>query len=303
MNEVDSLLGGVAGGDLHGAVGSYVVHALDEPELSEFEAHIAGCDRCSNEIASFNETLAEMSADFEVSPPAELRSSVLSAITGITQLPAEPEQQVAASPRHGLFVAAEDQALHDQADPDQKAENEAPAEQGLAPVVSLADARRRRAPRALIAVAAAVALIAVAAGGWAVTLNGRLQNQQAGQALSQQQSQRESKLLRAPDAKIYTSTLKDGSPVSYVVSKTQNAAALIGGDVASPGAGKTYQIWTISGKGNTTYSRDATFGAGNQQSVFLTTNVGQANLLGISIEPTGSTPSKPTTTPFALATL
>ena len=175
----------------------------------------------------------------------------------------------------------------------------------MAPVVSLADARRRRAPRALIAVAAAVALIAVAAGGWAVNLNRQLQNQQAGQAVAQQQSQRESELLRAPDAKIYTSTLKDGSAVSYVVSKAENAAVLIGGNVASPGTGKIYQIWTVKGYGTSeaTYSRDATFGAGDQQSVFLTTNVGQANALGISIEPTGSTPSKPTTEPFALASL
>lgn len=287
MNEVDNSVRG----DAHGAVGSYVVHALDEPELSEFEAHLADCDQCSNEITSFNETLAEMTAVFDTAPPPALRTSVLNAISGISQLPAERDQTGPAAPRHGFPVVPEDEA------PEKRA-----GKQSLAPVTSLGEARPRRAPRALIAIAAAVAVIAVAAGGWAVSLNQKLQNQQAGQAMAQQ-AQRESNLLRAPDAKIYTAKLQDGSPVSYVVSKTQNAAALIGGNVASPGAGKVYQLWTISGKSNTTFARDATFGGGNQQSVFLTTDVGRANLLGISIEPTGSTPSKPTTTPFAVATL
>lgn len=301
MNETDN----TSRGDVHGAVGSYVVHALEEPELSQFEAHVAGCGKCSNEITSFNEMLAQLSADFEVAPPAELRGSVLSAISGISQLPAEAEQDVAPAPRHGLSIAPDPQASEIQAPDGQASADREPAEQAMAPVVSLADARRRRASRALIAVAAAVALIAVAAGGWAVNLNQQLQNQQAGQVVAQQRSQRESKLLRAPDAKIYTSTLKDGSAVSYVVSKQQNAAVLIGGNVASPGTGKVYQIWTVKGfkTSDPTYFRDATFGAGDQRSVFLTTNVGQANALGISIEPTGSTPSKPTTTPFALASL
>ena len=111
MNEIDN----ISRGDVHGAVGSYVVHALEEPELSEFEAHVAECDQCSSEIASFNEMLAQMSADFEVAPPAELRGSVLSAIAGVSQLPAEPEQHVAPATGHGLSIAPDQQAAEVQA--------------------------------------------------------------------------------------------------------------------------------------------------------------------------------------------
>ena len=36
--------------EIHGAVGSYVVNALDPDELDEFEAHLAVCPTCSREV-------------------------------------------------------------------------------------------------------------------------------------------------------------------------------------------------------------------------------------------------------------
>ena len=47
--------------EIHGAVGSYVVNALDPDELHEFEAHLAVCPTCSREIQEFGETAAELS--------------------------------------------------------------------------------------------------------------------------------------------------------------------------------------------------------------------------------------------------
>ncbi len=308
MNEVDN----VARGEIHDAVGSYVVHALEEPELSQFEAHVGECEQCSAEIREFSETLAGLSADFEVAPPAELRNSVLSAISGISQLPAESEageSEAETGPRHAVPVLprASDQAdgwaggqENDQAG-GQENDRDVESDRTMAQVVSLDDVRRRRAPRALIAVAAAVALIAVAAGGWAVNLNQKLQQQQAGQSVVAQQTQRESALLNASDATIYSSTLPGGAKVSYVVSKQQNAAMLVSGDLPNPGAGKAYQIWTVRGKD--TFYRDQAFTTIDQQRVFLSGNIGQADALGLSIETAGSTPSKPSTGPYAVANL
>ena len=39
--------------EIHGAVGSYVVNALDPDELDEFEAHPAVCPTCSREVHEF----------------------------------------------------------------------------------------------------------------------------------------------------------------------------------------------------------------------------------------------------------
>ncbi len=47
--------------EIHSAVGAYVVHALEGPELDEFETHLAGCPACQREVVEFRETVAELS--------------------------------------------------------------------------------------------------------------------------------------------------------------------------------------------------------------------------------------------------
>ena len=47
--------------EIHGAVGSYVVNALDGDEREEFEAHLAVCPTCTREVQEFCETAAELS--------------------------------------------------------------------------------------------------------------------------------------------------------------------------------------------------------------------------------------------------
>ena len=48
--------------EIHGAVGSYVVNALDPSRLDEFEAHLAVCPTCSPRGSSSSvETAAELS--------------------------------------------------------------------------------------------------------------------------------------------------------------------------------------------------------------------------------------------------
>ena len=58
--------------EIHGAVGSYVVNALDLAELDEFEAHLAVCPTCTREVVEFCETAAELSllAPAAVPPPS-----------------------------------------------------------------------------------------------------------------------------------------------------------------------------------------------------------------------------------------
>ena len=74
--------------EIHGAVGSYVVNALDPSELDEFEAHLAVCPTCSREVVEFGETAAELSLlATATAPPPELRSSILSAISEVRVLP------------------------------------------------------------------------------------------------------------------------------------------------------------------------------------------------------------------------
>ena len=84
--------------EVHSAVGSYVVNALDGPELDEFEAHLATCETCSREIREFSEAAAELSL-LVATPPPSLRSSILAAIKEVRPLPPEVPQAEAPVPQ------------------------------------------------------------------------------------------------------------------------------------------------------------------------------------------------------------
>jgi anti-sigma factor RsiW len=75
--------------EIHSAVGSYVVNALDPDELEEFEAHLAVCPTCTREVQEFTETAAELSLLASATPPAALRGSILAAISEVRPLPPE----------------------------------------------------------------------------------------------------------------------------------------------------------------------------------------------------------------------
>jgi len=59
--------------NIHDWVGDYALHTLTEAETAEFEAHLAECEPCREELASFDvvlEALAEDGADGPVEVPA-----------------------------------------------------------------------------------------------------------------------------------------------------------------------------------------------------------------------------------------
>lgn len=81
--------------EIHGAVGSYVVNALDPDEREAFEAQLAVCPACSREVAEFGETAAELPLLASVPPPPVLRESILAAISEVRPLPPEPAAEAA----------------------------------------------------------------------------------------------------------------------------------------------------------------------------------------------------------------
>jgi anti-sigma-K factor RskA len=121
--------------DLHSLAAAYALDALDADERTEFESHLASCATCAAELAEFGDVTAGLAGSDAVTPPAHLRASVLSQLDSV------------------------DQEL-----PGSGGVTPAPAEQRDAPVVSLADRRRRKLSLPnLLAAAAVVALIAVGA--------------------------------------------------------------------------------------------------------------------------------------------
>lgn len=76
--------------DVHGAVGSYVVHGLSGPERADFERHLTRCPACRTEVRELLETAAELSRLSSRMPPVGLRAHVLGGVRRHRPLPPVP---------------------------------------------------------------------------------------------------------------------------------------------------------------------------------------------------------------------
>ncbi|MGI8458516.1 MAG: anti-sigma factor domain-containing protein [Propionibacteriaceae bacterium] len=261
----------------HDNVGAYVSDALDDREREEFESHMAGCEVCEREVRDFAETLAELTFATQLTPPADLRDSVLTAIARVRPLPpleveeaevgaadGDPTAAVtAAHPRHALAAVPPAVDEHDQDRP-------------VAAVARLDEVRARRIRRVLSLAVAAALVIAVALGVSVVNLNQEAKRQQ-------QVANARADVIAAPDAKVYPVTMQDGSQASYVVSKSLNRALFVGADVAGLPADKVYQLWTTADA--STYRSAGTFAGTGTQQILIDQNVSDTKALAITIEP------------------
>ncbi len=323
--------------EFHVEVGAYALDALDEAERGAFEEHLAGCADCQRELAEFTETTARLGALGDVAPPAALRSSLLGAIGEVRPLPpldapALRSEQIppTATPDPGLVgpiesdVArsaagshSEDGSPHPEAvtagpgepapkralEPTWDLEPDAPepfAGHGPTgsnePADQLAQRRSSRAgrqgrrARLLTLAVAAVTVIALAFGGWVYVL-------QRQQQVVASQSAAANQLLSAPDVQTYPVTV-DGSPATFVVSKSLDKAMFVGANLPAAAQGRTYQLWTLDAA--QTPKPDATFPGGPDTSVFMTGDIRDAAYLAVSTEPAGGSKA-PTTTPTVAA--
>ena len=272
--------------EIHGAVGSYAVNALDLGELDEFEAHLAVCPTCSRELVEFCETAAELSLLATVAaPPPTLRSSILSAIKEVRPLPPEvpPAPVVAApgepTPRRALPGS-------------QPPSDMAPREAGEPVIDELAVRRQRRRARVLTAAVAAVAAIALALGGVVYNLVQQRQELVVQEQLRAEQERQEAELLAAADARILSTETTNGGQVSFVVSEDLNRAMVVGAGLPDAGPGNRYQLWTIETAQNSPVP-DNQFDAGPDQETFFSGDVAGQALLAISIEAAGVVPAAP----------
>jgi anti-sigma-K factor RskA len=63
---------------LHDLTAAYALDALDDEDARAYEAHLARCERCRDELASFSETASGLAyAVDSPAPPPELRARIL----------------------------------------------------------------------------------------------------------------------------------------------------------------------------------------------------------------------------------
>lgn len=243
--------------DLHSAAGSYAVDALSAGERMEFEAHLAGCADCLQEVAEFADTLAELSPLASAVPPASLRASVMAAVTGARvsgRRLAATNGAAAGEGSDGGPEVAPRRALPAQVTelrplgPDEVVPlEEHPSVLPVQPWLDVpADlekdlggrTRKRSRDWLLGAVVAAALVVALVLSGFVYV---SWQQSQARMA----SAQHESALLTAPDARVYHETTKGGIAVSFVVSRQRNEALFLSDELGDPGKGRTFQLWTV----------------------------------------------------------
>jgi anti-sigma-K factor RskA len=96
--------------EIHALSGAYAIDALDEHERAQFERHLAECADCRAEVDSLRGAAASLAEAVAVTPPPQLRTDVLSAITKVRPLPPLPSHDAGSTGRgrrfRGLLVAA-----------------------------------------------------------------------------------------------------------------------------------------------------------------------------------------------------
>ncbi len=92
--------------ELHTLVGLYVVDALDDDERARFEAHLAGCPACQQEVAEFRATTGRLSQLMAERPPESLRAAIMARVASTPQESAPRHRtswRPAAAPRCGSW--------------------------------------------------------------------------------------------------------------------------------------------------------------------------------------------------------
>lgn len=253
------------GPDIHALSGAYAVDALDDLERARFEAHLAECSACREEVASLTEAAGLLGASAATLPPAGLRDRVLADISLVRPLPPLPAQ-----------VPVVD-TVEEPAAP--RATDELSTRRDVV--------RRRRLPQL---VAAAAAIVALGAG---VTV-WHPWNDESSQVKSVA-----ARVLAAPDATRHVQTL-DGATATLVRSTSVGRAVLVTDNMPAPPDSKVYELWFQDAAGKV-LPAGLMSGAGDQE-ILLEGDAAAAVWAGITVEPAGGsdTPSMPTIAAFDL---
>lgn len=263
--------------DLHTLTGAYAVDALPEDERVLFEAHLAACGACGQEVQELQATAARLGATFVAGPPAALRARVLAEIDGVRQERPAP-----------LADATRDEL-----------------------------AARRPVPRWVASgLGVAAALLLVAVGGLAavvVSLQAQVADLEVVAGAAEQTSSQLSTVTerlseleqQATDAPVLTtSAVTDvlAAPDAVTVSVTHDD--VLGRVVASPTRGEavfiaegwepaphqhTYVLWLITPEGAAPAGLFDPDERGRATRV-MTGDVAAATAVGITIEPEGGSP-------------
>lgn len=252
--------------DSHALAGAYALDALTEDERAQFERHLAGCPDCQTDIDSLRETVGHLASTVSTPPPAQLRGSVLDAISGVRPLP----------PLVDDGTQDGDSSPIDEPDEPGDASTK---------VSDIAAKRRTRTRQLLAAVAAAVVAIGVVVWSpWS----------QPGREPQQTVAEQ---VMDANDAETFTAEV-DGAVVTIIRSASMEQAVLQTEGMPAAPDGQDYQAWFDDGSGGMTSAGVMPASTDGSSEMLLHGNASDAHGVAISVEPAGGS-DQPTSDPIA----
>lgn len=274
----------------------YALGVLDDAERAEFEAHLAGCEQCREEVREMGEVVGMLAnAVPSVSPPAGLRDRIL---TEARQSPraSRNSSDDAGSAAREIHGSASDQPSGDPAGVHPLRAERSPVGTG-----STAAPRQARASWAPWLVMAASLIIAVVAGlGFLQEREARLAIETDLRATEANLSQRDDLIasVLGADVRVARLTVDGEAPRMQLFWNQQRGVLVLSANNLPPApAGRVYQLWGIPEDG-----APISLGTFNSQPDGTTTavlSVPDAPLAvsAVTEEPQGGSP-QPTTTPF-----
>lgn len=107
-------------------------------------------------------------------------------------------------------------------------------------------------------------------------------------------------VLRADDAKRIVQEFQDGSTATLVISRKVDKAVIVTEGMVAPPAGTVYQLWYQRGSDMVPAGVMRIQPDDSEATKVLDGNAGDAQAVGITVEPEGTSPEEPTTAPVAL---
>ena len=249
---------------VHLFAGAYALDALDPDERAEFEAHLASCPDCTEEVRGMLATAARLGSAESIRPSAELKRAVLAQV-------ARTEQERPPGPAD--------------------IQSRPPDGQGASPADTRVVVPLRRHAQRLLAVAAAVLAVV------AVALSALLVQARSDRNTIADRQQQLTAMLTAADSHSVVALLPDGGRAVVVVSGSKHEAALLGTRMSALPAGHVYQLWYMGSDNRAVSAGLFTPGANGTVAVLLQGDPTTAAKIGLTVEPDGGS-SQPTTTPL-----
>ncbi|WP_030684088.1 anti-sigma factor [Streptomyces sp. NRRL B-1347] len=235
---------------MHSLAVPYALDALDPDETRRFEKHLATCARCTDEVRALAADTVRLARAASVPAPEDLRERILAAVRTTAQEPAE---------------------------------RRAGPEPLRAPP-------RREPGRALFALAASAAVLALLAVGVLALALARTDGELADERAAAREI---AHVLAAPDARASTGRDARGRGIAVVVSRAERRAVVSVTGLGRPPDGRAHQLWVMRA-GSAPRSLGLLDGETPVVAKDLST---RARSLAVTMEPDGGS-AKPTSKPL-----